>query len=83
MDDVWQQYDQSQDLIVSSDARNETPIASSSYYVGACCGDEVVSSWHKYNSEEKSMHINRWSIVASFLRRLVKHPARYYPTKCW
>ena len=75
MDDVWQQYDQSQDLIVSSDARNGTPIASASHYVGACCGDEVVSSRHKRNSEEKSMLTNRESIVASCLRRLVKHPA--------
>ena len=44
VNDVWQPYDQTQDLIVPSGARSGTPIGSVSYYIGSCCDTEVVSS---------------------------------------
>ena len=42
VNDVWQSYEQSQDLIVSSEARKGTPIGSASYYLGPCCRDGLV-----------------------------------------
>lgn len=53
VNDVWQPYDQTQDLIVPSGARSGTPIGSVSYYTGSCCDAEVVSSTHQYRAAEK------------------------------